>query len=56
MFGGRSRLMSDYDVNLVNDSMSEFFVKFHGPSESESSPSPSYLYDVHILPFHYIDN
>jgi hypothetical protein len=52
----RPRLMSDYDVNLVNDSMSEFFVKFHGPSESESSPSPSYLYDVHILPFHYIDN
>lgn len=52
----RPRLMSDYDVNLVNDSMSEFFVKFHGPSESESSQSSSYLYDLEIRPFSYIDN
>jgi hypothetical protein len=42
--------MSDYDVNLVNDSMSEFFVKFHGPSESKFPPSPSYLHDVHTRP------
>lgn len=29
-------LMSDYDVTLVNNKMSEFFVKFKGPTESES--------------------
>lgn len=29
------RLMSDFDVNLVNDSMSEFYVKFKGPTESK---------------------
>jgi hypothetical protein len=29
------RLMSDYQVNLINDSMSEFYVKFHGPKDSE---------------------
>jgi hypothetical protein len=28
------RLMSDYDVTLVNDSMQEFYVWFYGPSES----------------------
>ena len=28
------RLMSDYEVNLVNDSMQEFFVRFYGPKES----------------------
>lgn len=50
----RPRLMSDYDVNLVNDSMSEFFVKFHGPSESESSRC--HLYDLYVRPFSYIDN
>lgn len=32
-------LMSDYEVTLVNNKMSEFFVKFHGPSESESRPT-----------------
>ena len=26
--------MSDYEVNLVNDSMQEFFVRFYGPKES----------------------
>lgn len=31
--------MSDYEVNLVNDNMQEFVVKFKGPEESESSPS-----------------
>lgn len=31
------RLMSDYEVNLVNDSMQEFYVRFYGPAESMSS-------------------
>ena len=26
--------MSDYEVNLVNDSMQEFYVRFYGPAES----------------------
>lgn len=26
--------MSNYEVNLVNDNMQEFHVKFHGPSDS----------------------
>lgn len=26
--------MSDYEVNLVNDSMQEFYVWFYGPAES----------------------
>lgn len=30
-----NRLMSDYEVTLVNDNMQEFFVRFHGPVESE---------------------
>ncbi|POW19094.1 hypothetical protein PSHT_05042 [Puccinia striiformis] len=29
-------LMSDYEVTLVNDSMQEFYVRFYGPTESES--------------------
>jgi len=28
--------MSDYEVTLVNDNMREFYVRFHGPPESES--------------------
>ena len=35
-----SRLMSDYEVNLVNDSMQEFFVRFYGPKESTSTLAP----------------
>lgn len=31
---GMDRLMSDYEVNLVNDSMQEFYVRFFGPAES----------------------
>lgn len=27
--------MSDYEVTLVNDNMQEFYVRFHGPTESE---------------------
>ena len=33
------RLMSDYEVNLVNDNMQEFYVRFYGPAESASSSS-----------------
>jgi hypothetical protein len=29
--------MSDYEVNLVNDNMHEFYVRFHGPAESEAA-------------------
>ena len=29
--------MSDYEVNLNNDNMQEFFVRFHGPKESQYS-------------------
>ena len=29
--------MSDYEVNLVNDNMQEFFVRFYGPKESMST-------------------
>lgn len=28
------RLMSDYEVTLVNDNMQEFYVRFFGPPES----------------------
>jgi hypothetical protein len=27
--------MSDYEVTLVNDNMQEFYVRFHGPSDSK---------------------
>lgn len=27
--------MSDFEVNLVNDSVHEFYVRFYGPEESE---------------------
>ena len=30
--------MSDYEVNLVNDNMQEFYVRFYGPAESEQYP------------------
>jgi len=30
------RLMSDYEVNLINDNIQEFYVHFIGPSESAS--------------------
>lgn len=29
--------MSDYEITLINDSMQEFYVRFHGPQESEYS-------------------
>ena len=30
-------MMSDYKVEMINDGMQEFYVHFHGPSESKSS-------------------
>ena len=32
------RLMSDWKVEMANDSMAEFHVEFHGPKESASPP------------------
>ena len=29
--------MSDYEVTLVNDNMQEFYVRFHGPTDSKSN-------------------
>lgn len=31
------RLMSDYEVTLVNDNMQEFYVRFYGPSDSKGT-------------------
>merc|ERR1712230_354645 len=38
-------LMSDYEVNLVNDSMQEFYVKFKGPAEA---PFAGGAWKVHV--------
>ncbi|GAA6003082.1 uncharacterized protein JCM10292_000331 [Rhodotorula paludigena] len=38
-------LMSDYEVNLVNDSMQEFYVKFEGPAET---PFAGGAWKVHV--------
>ncbi|KAJ9107188.1 hypothetical protein QFC19_002848 [Naganishia cerealis] len=44
-------LMSDFDVNLVNDSMSEFYVKFKGPTET---PFEHGVWSIHVeLPEQY---
>ena len=32
-----NRMMSDYKVEMINDGMQEFYVHFHGPSDSKSS-------------------
>jgi ubiquitin-conjugating enzyme E2 H len=32
-------LMSDYEVNLINDNMQEFYVRFHGPEDSKLKDS-----------------
>ncbi|KAI8830061.1 ubiquitin-conjugating enzyme/RWD-like protein [Chytriomyces cf. hyalinus JEL632] len=45
------RLMSDYEVTLVNDSMQEFFVLFHGPDDT---PFKGGMWKVHVeLPDQY---
>lgn len=38
-------LMSDYQVTLVNNKMSEFFVKFHGPAET---PFARGVWKIHV--------
>jgi len=38
-------LMSDYNVELINDSMQEFYVNFHGPKES---PYEGGIWRVHV--------
>ncbi|WWD21500.1 ubiquitin-conjugating enzyme E2 8 [Kwoniella shandongensis] len=38
-------LMSDYQVTLVNNKMSEFFVKFHGPVET---PFAKGVWKIHV--------
>ena len=44
-------LMSDYEVNLVNDNMQEFIVRFHGPSDT---PFSNGVWKVHVeLPGQY---
>ncbi|KAJ3985891.1 ubiquitin-conjugating enzyme/RWD-like protein [Lentinula detonsa] len=44
-------LMSDYDVSLVNDSMQEFYVRFHGPEET---PFANGVWKIHVeLPDQY---
>ncbi|KAI0036835.1 ubiquitin-conjugating enzyme/RWD-like protein [Vararia minispora EC-137] len=45
------RLMSDYNVKLVNDSMQEFYVRFHGPDET---PFAGGHWSIHVeLPDQY---
>ncbi|KAL0950007.1 hypothetical protein HGRIS_010017 [Hohenbuehelia grisea] len=44
-------LMSDYEVSLVNDSMQEFYVRFHGPTET---PFAGGVWKIHVeLPDQY---
>ena len=44
-------LMSDYEVTLVNDSMQEFYVRFHGPQDT---PFSAGVWKVHVeLPDQY---
>jgi len=44
-------LMSDYEVTLVNDNMSEFYVRFKGPDET---PFTGGIWKVHVeLPDQY---
>ncbi|KAF9958531.1 Ubiquitin-conjugating enzyme E2 8 [Mortierella alpina] len=38
-------LMSDYEVTLVNDNMQEFYVRFHGPTDT---PFSGGVYRVHV--------
>ncbi|KAF7301692.1 Ubiquitin-conjugating enzyme [Mycena indigotica] len=44
-------LMSDYEVSLVNDNMQEFYVRFHGPTET---PFAGGIWKIHVeLPDQY---
>ncbi|KZV76080.1 hypothetical protein PENSPDRAFT_646623 [Peniophora sp. CONT] len=43
--------MSDFEVDLVNDNMQEFFVRFHGPAET---PFAGGVWKIHVeLPDQY---
>lgn len=42
-----SRMMSDYNVEMINDGLSEFNVEFHGPKESIARFSP--LSNMHFI-------
>lgn len=43
--------MSDYEVTLVNDNMSEFYVRFHGP---QGTPFQKGIWKIHVeLPEQY---
>ncbi|KAF9915803.1 Ubiquitin-conjugating enzyme E2 8 [Lobosporangium transversale] len=44
-------LMSDYEVTLVNDNMQEFYVRFHGPTDT---PFAGGVWKIHVeLPDQY---
>ncbi|KAG9219372.1 hypothetical protein CCMSSC00406_0001782 [Pleurotus cornucopiae] len=44
-------LMSDHEVSLVNDNMQEFYVRFHGPTET---PFAGGVWKIHVeLPDQY---
>ncbi|EST05256.2 Ubiquitin-conjugating enzyme, E2 [Kalmanozyma brasiliensis GHG001] len=44
-------LMSDYEITLINDSMQEFYVRFHGPQET---PFAGGVWKIHVeLPDQY---
>jgi hypothetical protein len=45
IYSHKHRLMSDYEVNLVNDNMQEFYVRFHGPKDSKRA----HLSNAYIL-------
>ncbi|KAF9932415.1 hypothetical protein FBU30_008267 [Linnemannia zychae] len=46
-----AKLMSDYEVTLVNDNMQEFYVRFYGPSDT---PFAGGIWKVHVeLPDQY---
>lgn len=41
-----NRMMSDYKVEMINDGMQEFYVHFHGPSDSKSYKIPSFFISI----------
>ncbi|ETS62102.1 hypothetical protein PaG_03662 [Moesziomyces aphidis] len=47
----KTSLMSDYEITLINDSMQEFYVRFHGPDET---PFAGGVWKIHVeLPDQY---
>lgn len=43
--------MSDYEVNLINDNMQEFYVRFYGPTESMRLAIVALFYRDLIVPY-----